>query len=89
MIPFIPAIILAKLFYDLAAKFGKNAWLFAGLGALVCIAGEFIFAFIYLLIVWNAQEDYNALALSILSITIGVALDYFLYMYLKKKWENK
>jgi hypothetical protein len=89
MIPFIPAIILGKLFYDLAAKFGKNAWLFAGLGAIVCIAGEFIFGFVYLLIVWNTQEQYNALALSILSITIGVVSDYFLYMYLKRKWEKK
>ncbi|MCC6702155.1 MAG: hypothetical protein IT221_11565 [Fluviicola sp.] len=89
MIPFIPAIILAKLFYDLAAKFGKNAWFYAILAAFLFVVSEFLFGFVYILVIWNYQLSENPLALSILAITFGVLVDYLLYKYLKKKWENK
>ncbi len=88
MIPFIPGIILAKLFYDLAAKFGKNTWLFAVLGALTYLIAQFAFAFVVFAVLVSQKGKVNELALSISSIAFGFGIDYILLMFLKRKWEK-
>lgn len=88
MIPFIPGIILAKLFFDLAAKHGKNAWLFAAIGALVYLVAQFAFAFVVFAILMSMKGSYNELALSISAIAFGIGIAYILYVFLKRKWER-
>ena len=88
MIPFIPGIILGKLFFDLATKHAKNAWLFAAIGALVYLVAQFAFAFVVFAILVSQKGTYNNLALSISSITFGIGIAYILLVFLKRKWER-
>ena len=81
---------IGKYFYDLAAEFEKNKWLYAILGVVMYYVGTFIGGLI--LGVLDALMELgidwdNNLLLGLLGLPFGIAASYLFY-YLLKSWSK-
>ncbi|MCB0439438.1 MAG: hypothetical protein KDD20_11930 [Mangrovimonas sp.] len=82
---------IGKYFYDLAAEFEKNKWLYAILGVVMYYVGTFIGGLI--LGVLDALMELgidwdNNLLLGLLGLPFGIAASYLFYYLLKKSWSK-
>lgn len=92
MLGIILIIFMARQFYNLAADYNKNKWLWAILSIVIFYGVQFIASIIYILAFvryeeemqpWSSQYIINLLV----SLLTSIAAAYFLYRYLKNKWE--
>ncbi|MFK7757238.1 MAG: hypothetical protein AB8B53_09940 [Flavobacteriales bacterium] len=84
-------ICLAKIFYDLASKYGRSSWEAAVGGAVVFYTVQLLFGFLLLVILGQLDVSYysHAVLISFLKILVGAFAAYLLYRRLKTKWENE
>ena len=77
-------------FYRLAKQFNKNPWGWGFLGAAMFVAFQFIvgicFGILYEFAIINELEDRT---LSILAAILSAIITYFIYAFLKKKWNKE
>jgi len=84
---------IGKYFYDLAAKFGKSKWLFAIIGIVTYYGGTILFGVV--LGVYAALTNSSTilglgdLALTLISIPVGIIIAWGLYTLLKNQWQKK
>jgi len=84
---------LGKYFYQLAEKFKKNKWVFAGVGIASYYVGSFI-AGIIIVIIMDLFTSYNVdemddLLLSVFALPFGLLSAWGLYALLEKNWKRK
>lgn len=82
---------IGKYFYDLAAKYEKNKWLFAILGVVIYYVGTFVGGLI--LGVLDALMELginwdNSLLLSLIALPFGIGTCYLFYYLLKRSWSK-
>jgi len=83
---------IGKRFYDLAAEFNQNKWLFAILSIVVYYAAGLLFGILLgvldLFFEWNIDWD-NNFGINLLGIPIGLLADWALYVVLENRWKKK
>lgn len=94
MLGIILIIFMARQFYNLAHDYNKNKWLWAILSIIIFYGVQFIASIIYILAFvgieaemqpWSSQYIVNLLV----SVLTSIAAAYFLYQFLKNKWEKE
>lgn len=85
---------MARQFYNLAFDHNKNKWLWAILSIVIFYGAQFIASLIYIigfvgidneLQTWSKHYTINLLV----SVLASIATAFFLYRYLKNKWEKE
>lgn len=84
-------IVIGAAFFNLANKYGKNRFLYLGIGVGLTLATQFIVGIIYGLIVRPTQEeiDHNSLAVNLIALAISGIITYVVYRILKNKAEKE
>ena len=76
-------------FFDLAAKSGKNKWLFGISAGVLFFLLQFVIGFVLISVASLLKQDLPSdTVLSMLTILIDSVITYLIYNYLKKSWER-
>lgn len=81
-------IVFGFLFYRIAEQYSKNKWLWALVGAGSYVAIQFLFGILFgILLEFGMIDEPSGWIITLFLIAISGGATYFLYNYLKKKWE--
>ena len=83
---------IGKYYYELAAQFNKNKWVYAIIGIVVYYAAAGVLGIIlgFADVMFELGIDWNnAIGLNLLGIPAGLAAVYGLYYILKRKWTGE
>lgn len=85
-------IIIASIFYKLAAKYNENKWTFAIASIAVYFGSSFIIGIIigaFSLIIDFDIDQISELTFTLISFASGITASYLFYKLLEKKWKKK
>ena len=85
-------IIIASIFYKLAAKYNESKWTYAIASIAVYFGSSFIIGLIigvFSLIFDFDFDRINELTITLISFVSGITASYFFYKLLEKKWKKK
>lgn len=91
MIQFVFAVVIGKLFFDLAKKYEKSKWAYGLLSALIFFVLQFVVGFLYVFINYefNLNLPLQAVVISIVALAVSLGILYVVHNKLKRKWENE
>lgn len=83
-------IAIGRIFYELASKNNRNKWLVGALAAFSFLALQFVFGFLYMMVMYflGFGQALNEFLLSIIAMALTMGVFYAFHRYLKKRWEG-
>lgn len=81
--------VFGYMFHKLASTYGKNAWIWALVGAGSYIAIQLLIGFVFgVLYAMDIVPDMSDIMLNILAVAVSSGVVYLGYRYLKNKWDS-